>query len=661
MATSRLLRTSSTSLLILLISTFLTTLVSAQSTSPTTTPTTLPTTSPQPTAIAPSAYLGTTSATSDNLIYYHGGQLNTPITQYSSELFSLDVTKSWSISAPAWTNLTVTSGVLGPIAYGHSATMSKDQKTLYVTAPTNNKSSPFFYEYSIESATWSTASAPAAQADSWAMRREAQLLTDPVTGAIWYLGGSSLGKAETNEIDKLLDGAWNINLPTQAEPASSEAKLYVMKGFSSGTAHIYQNKIYLFGGSTSTPEGQFSYQSFQSIPTIDTSTKPLTYGQQLTLGDFPKPRRNHCSVLTASKKIIIYGGIDDNSKYTFDDMWSLDLITMTWQQIVVMSAPRYSHTCNVVGANMIVFGGKLSATVGYKDMQVLDIMTWSWMQTYTPKKDITPVSQPLPVPIGGASKRGLSSGSIIGIVVGVLAVVLVIGGLVFYRQRQKKIELHEAEIEKAAYLASLSSEDDGATRRASQRYYKNNPYSQSSPHRSPSTRRLNGAGTSALNSPTIGYGSGFESLESPTPVGASNVQYLMQHLPDGTIAVQPVYLDHQSIPLQHSPNMMYSENSSLGGYVAPNNVVQGSGVGEGTGGASPRQGYVTPPPSAPSAAHVSSTSGVTDYYGQPAVTQSKHVPNEEQPSSSSTAKDPFASPVLVRAVPHSSPRQTRRQ
>lgn len=162
MATSRLLRTSSTSLLILLISTFLTTLVSAQSTSPTTTPTTLPTTSPQPTAIAPSAYLGTTSATSDNLIYYHGGQLNTPITQYSSELFSLDVTKSWSISAPAWTNLTVTSGVLGPIAYGHSATMSKDQKTLYVTAPTNNKSSPFFYEYSIESATWSTASAPAA-------------------------------------------------------------------------------------------------------------------------------------------------------------------------------------------------------------------------------------------------------------------------------------------------------------------------------------------------------------------------------------------------------------------------------------------------------------------------------------------------------------------
>ena len=353
--------------------------------------------------------------------------------------------------------------------------------------------------------------------------------------------------------------------------------------------------------------------------------------------------------------------MDANSKYTFDDVWSLDLITMTWQQIVSKSEPRYGHTCNIVGANMIVFGGQLNTTVGYNDMQVYDIMTWSWMQTYTPKRDITPVSQPLPGSPGSASKHDLSAGSIVGIVVGVLAVVLVIGGAVFYRRRQKKIEIHEAEVEKAAYLASLGSDDEGATRRTSQRYYKHNPYSQSSPHRSPSTRHLNGAGTSAMNSPTTGYGSGFESLESPTPVGASNVQYLMQHLPDGTIAVQPVYLDHQPILLQHSPNMMYSENSSLGGYVAPDNIVQGSGVGEGTGGASPRQGYVAPPPSVPSTAHVSSTSGATDYYGQPVVAQSQRVPIEEQPSSSLSAKDPFASPVSARAEPHSSPRQTRRQ
>ncbi|KAG0342592.1 hypothetical protein BG005_002649 [Podila minutissima] len=245
---------------------------------------------------------------------------------------------------------------------------------------------------------------------------------------------------------------------------------------------------------------------------------------------------------------------------------------MTWTQIVVTSSARYSHTCNLAGANMIVFGGRASATaiskdVGYRDVQVYDVTTSTWMRNYTVKMDTTPVSQPLPGSTPGASKKGLSTGAIVGVIIGVVAIILMIGGLVYYRRRQKKIEVHEAEVEKAAYLASLGSDDEGKNhaRRVSQRYHKNNPYSASSP-RSPSTRRLNGTGTSTMNSPTLGYGSGFESLETPAVPGASNVQYLMQHLPDGTIAVQPVYLDHQPIPLQHSPNMMYSENSSLGGY-----------------------------------------------------------------------------------------------
>ncbi|KAF9316247.1 hypothetical protein BG003_002159 [Podila horticola] len=658
---SLLVRTSTASLLALLFSTFVSTLASAQASTPTGPAT-------EPTPPPPTAFLGITSATSDKFIYYHGGQLNAATVQYSGELFSLDVTKPWSISSPAWTNLTVTTGVRGPLTVGHSATVSRDQKTLYVTAPTGNTSDPFFYEYNIESATWSSTSAPLAQAPVWAVRREANLLTDPQTGAIWYLGGS-IDNGETNEIDKFLNGGWSINLATtQVDPISGDIKAYVMNRFSSGTSHIYKNKIYLFGGFTSTPDGQRSYQSFQSIPTIDISAPQLMYGQQLTIGNVPKPRNDHCSVLTASQKVIIYGGYDSNTKYTFSDVWSLDLVTMTWTQIVTTSSPRFSHTCNLAGANMIVFGGRASATaitkdVGYRDVQVYDVTTSTWMLNYTVKADNTPVSQPLPGSTSGDSK-GLSTGAIVGVIVGVFAVVLVIGGLVFYRRRQKKIEVHEAEVEKAAYLASLGSDDEDKNhaRRASQRHYKNNPYSASP--RSPSTRRLNGAGTSTMNSPTLGYGSGFESLETPAVPGASNVQYLMQHLPDGTIAVQPVYLDHQPIPLQHSPNMMYSENSSLGGYVSapmsPSNAHVGAGVGEGTSGTSPRQGYVAPPPTVPGAAHVSSTSGATDYYGQPiSTTEGENVSNSE--SEQPSAKDPFASPVSARAVPHSSPRQARRQ
>ncbi|KAF9401014.1 hypothetical protein BGZ94_005330, partial [Podila epigama] len=130
------------------------------------TPTSTITATPKPTStpIGPSAYLGTTSATSSQFIYYHGGQLNSQVLQYSGELFALDVTKPWPIHSPAWINLTTPAppSIASPVTHGHSAAMSKDESILYLTAPTNNPVDPFFYQYNVKTATWSTVSAPAA-------------------------------------------------------------------------------------------------------------------------------------------------------------------------------------------------------------------------------------------------------------------------------------------------------------------------------------------------------------------------------------------------------------------------------------------------------------------------------------------------------------------
>ncbi|KAI8594701.1 hypothetical protein EDD21DRAFT_421410 [Dissophora ornata] len=112
---------------------------------------------------APSAFLGVASTTGNGVIYYQGGQLNTATVQYSDELLSLDVTKTWLISTPAWSNLTIpASGSGGPTVGGHSATMSSDLTTLYLTAPTGSSSSPFLYGYNVNARTWSTDNAPAA-------------------------------------------------------------------------------------------------------------------------------------------------------------------------------------------------------------------------------------------------------------------------------------------------------------------------------------------------------------------------------------------------------------------------------------------------------------------------------------------------------------------
>ncbi|KAG0250295.1 hypothetical protein BG011_008502 [Mortierella polycephala] len=587
----------------------------------TTTAVPIPTVAP-PSIDAPTSFKHHASAANKNHIYIHGGQINSATLQYSNELYALDLTKSWPISAPAWTNMTAPTGgaLMPPKVGGHSATMSKDGTKLWLTAPTGNGADPFLYEYNTESGTWSTFNAPAAQAAVWANRKAASFVTDLSTGAAWFLGGSFADGSSTNEIDRFQNGDWTAALTAAvAEGAASSA---VLNNFSSGTAHIYNSRIYIFGGFSSTA-GQRGYQSFQSLPFIDVSKgDALVFGTQLTLGPIPSPRQNHCSVLTESAKVIIFGGYDQNSKSTLQDVWSLDLVTMTWVQILTTNGarPRHNHVCNIAGANMVVFGG-LSTTgdaqVGYgKDVQVYDVMQSSWMNSYAPKQDTTKKSEPAS---GGFGSSGLGIGPIIGIVIGALAAVCLIVGFIIYKRRQKQIEIREAELEKEAYLASLQPEDREGSR------------SGHSPSHSPGSKSRMAGSNSVVSTPSMSHSGAYNGMDelllqnaaaSPGMGGQAqgNVQYLMQHLPDGTIAIQPVYLDRQAIQMQTSPNMSAQAASpnlgGSGGYVSPPTSNNSAG------------GYFAPPPASPAV-----TSAVTSPYM-----------TYPQPT-----HDPFASPALHNA------------
>ncbi|KAF8949171.1 hypothetical protein BGZ47_009845 [Haplosporangium gracile] len=595
-----------------------------------------PTPTAAPVLNMPSAFLGVASATGDGQIFFHGGQLNTKEVQYSNELYSLDVTKPWPISLPAWTKLTSTAAIGGPAVGGHSATMSNDLKSLYLTAPSGNATSAFWFKYDIQGKTWTDEPAPAAQAPVWANRREAQLVTDPATGAIWYIGGATSG-GDTNEVDKFLNDAWNANVPTVKKDAGSTGTGTPAKlgSYSSGTSHLIDGKVYILGGFASTSSSPRTYQTFQTLPWLDISTSPPTIGAQFTLGAVPPPRQDHCSVLTSSKKIIIYGGYDSNSGTTFSDVWSLDLVTLTWQQIVTvnLSRPRYGHTCNIVGANIVVFGGRNGTDIGYsRDVQVYDVMLSSWMGSYASKRDTTPISDPLPGGVNGpgGNHSALSTAALIGIIVGSIALLGCVAGVFIYRRRQRKIEIREAEMEKEAYLASLGKDgNDKAGGGKGKR--RNNPYGTSSSPYSASTRHLNQRGVSmdVMDTPSTSHYDpiGLETSVHP-PSGAGNVQYLMQQLPDGTIAVQPVYLDHQAVSpyggtsqLQQSPNIMYSENSSLSGVVnSPSPTLQSGPLGGTSGSGTGSNAYFAPPPTA-----INSTNpaGINPYGGQSVPTTPK--------------------------------------
>ncbi|KAF9577839.1 F-box only protein 42, partial [Lunasporangiospora selenospora] len=404
---------------------------------------------------------------------------------------------------------------------------------------------------------------------AWADRRRAIFLTDPKTGAIWYIGGTSTSGIMTNEIDQFQNEAWNTNLATidgdnnsidnGNSNASGAPTATVMNRFSGNTAHYHEGRIYIFGGLTMDPASSArSYQSFQNLPWINVTTSTPVIGTQLTLKGGPPQRQYHCSVITSSKKVIIYGGHDSNMNKTFNDIWSLDLITLTWSQIAVKneSRPRYGHNCNLVGANMIVYGGRATkengTEYGYQDVQVFDIVQADWMQVYNPKLDPTPVSKPVPGGVGDPGNHGggsdqlghegtgrkLSLGAIVGIAV---AVVVILGsilvGIWIYRRRQRQIIAREKEmiqmgdsetgnahgaIGRGSSGGRRSGSHKGQHQRRSRSHrqlpgHPNNPYrvSASSPLSYSGSTRLNSGNPGDRGSGTLGA-SGFDSA-SNTP------------------------------------------------------------------------------------------------------------------------------------------------
>lgn len=124
------------------------------------------TSTPQPTGPvvdAPTAFAGIASTCNKKTIYYQGGQLNQAgAAAFSSDLYALDMTRSWPKSTPAWTNLSKSNTTMGPQVSGHSAALSADGSMLLVTAPWGDGTKPFLYSYSISSGMWSSSNAPAA-------------------------------------------------------------------------------------------------------------------------------------------------------------------------------------------------------------------------------------------------------------------------------------------------------------------------------------------------------------------------------------------------------------------------------------------------------------------------------------------------------------------
>ncbi|XP_063303285.1 host cell factor 2 isoform X1 [Pelobates fuscus] len=129
---------------------------------------------------------------------------------------------------------------------------------------------------------------------------------------------------------------------------------------------LHGNKCYLFGGlanesedtNNNIPRYLNDFYELELCP----GTGVVGWNLPLMKGTLPSPRESHSAVVYSRKdtrkpKLYIFGGMSGSR---LDDLWELDIETMTWTSSEVkgpVPLPRSLHTANVIGNKMYVFGG----------------------------------------------------------------------------------------------------------------------------------------------------------------------------------------------------------------------------------------------------------------------------------------------------------------
>ena len=96
------------------------------------------------------------------------------------------------------------------------------------------------------------------------------------------------------------------------------------------------------------------------------------------------PARGGHSCILADFQLVVFGGhyyVGDEKFAYLNDVWVLDVESMTWQKVKCGGTPpepRYGHACQAVGSRMFVFGGKGAGKQVFKDVYMLDLVSWTW-------------------------------------------------------------------------------------------------------------------------------------------------------------------------------------------------------------------------------------------------------------------------------------------
>lgn len=138
------------------------------------------------------------------------------------------------------------------------------------------------------------------------------------------------------------------------------------------TTTLFDRKLLVFGGGLGSVY-------FDTVYVFDTGSRRWTR-PKIIPGPHPAARRAHSAVLY-KEKVWIFGG--GTGLTALNDVWTLDLSgnaglqsrPMRWEHVETHGTkpgPRGYHTANLVGNNMLIFGGS-DGKESFTDMWCLDL------------------------------------------------------------------------------------------------------------------------------------------------------------------------------------------------------------------------------------------------------------------------------------------------
>ncbi|KAG0210417.1 hypothetical protein BGX28_009326 [Mortierella sp. GBA30] len=133
-------------------------------------------------------------------------------------------------------------------------------------------------------------------------------------------------------------------------------------------------RLYVFGGFH-----QYTDAVNNDLYRLDVET--MTWERLVyTKGEPPSKRNDHSASLWGDDRIVIFGGSDERNQYC-NDVHVLNVRTLTWETPEVGGAiptGRVKHAATIVDDKLYISGGCLDQEGVTQELLCLDLLTWEW-------------------------------------------------------------------------------------------------------------------------------------------------------------------------------------------------------------------------------------------------------------------------------------------